>query len=252
LKRLEGKAALITGGESGIGLATARRFVAEGARVHLVGIDDAALCSAVEELGSDPADYYLADVTDECAVKAAVHSAVERFGHLDVVFSNAGISGVVAPITEYPTDVFRRVIDVHVLGAFLILKHTLPHVADGGSIIINSSVVGLTSDPGIAGYATAKHAQVGLMRTAAKEAAPRGIRVNSIHPGPTATPFQSDIETAATGLSPTAAAEAFEQMIPLRRHATPDEIAASVLYLASDESRFVTGAALSVDGGMSV
>ena len=252
MKRLEGRAALITGGESGIGLAAARRFVAEGARVHLVGIDRAALQSAVEELGDDAAGASVADVTDGGAVEAAVWIAVERFGRLDVVFSNAGISGVIAPITEYPTDVFRRVIDVHVLGAFLILKHTLPYIADGGSIIINSSVVGLTSDPGIVGYATAKHAQVGLMRTAAKEAAARGIRVNSIHPGPTTTSFQTTIETAATGLPAAAAAEAFEQMIPLRRHATVDEIAASVLYLASDESRFVTGATLRVDGGMSI
>jgi NAD(P)-dependent dehydrogenase (short-subunit alcohol dehydrogenase family) len=252
MKRLDGKTALITGGESGIGLATARRFAAEGARVYLVGLDERLLRGAVAELGEEDAAYSVADVTDEAAVQAAVRAALDRFGRLDIVFSNAGVSGVIAPITDYPTDVFRRVLDVHVLGAFLVLKHTLPYLSDGGSVIINSSVVGLTSDPGIAGYATAKHAQVGLMRTAAKEAAARGIRVNSIHPGPTDTPFQAAIEAAATGLPPAAAAAAFEQMIPLRRHATAEEIAASVLYLASDDSKFVTGTTLSVDGGMSV
>ena len=252
MDRLKGKVALITGGESGIGLATARRFTAEGALVHLVGLDEESLRRAVAELGAENAAYSVADVTDETAVRACVRAALDRFGTLDVVFSNAGVSGPIAPITEYPTEVFRHLLDVHVLGAFLVLKHTMPVLADGGSVIINSSVVGLTSDPGIAGYATAKHAQVGLARTAAKEAASRGIRVNTIHPGPTETPFQAAIEAAATGLPPRAAAAAFEQMIPLRRHASPEEIAASVLYLAGDDSRFVTGSTLRVDGGMSI
>jgi NAD(P)-dependent dehydrogenase (short-subunit alcohol dehydrogenase family) len=132
-----------------------------------------------------------------------------------------------------------------------VLKHALPVMNDGGSIIITSSVVGLTGAAGVSGYVTAKHAQVGLMRTAAKEAAPRHIRVNTIHPGPTDTPFQHAIETAATGASEEQAAKIFEQMIPLRRHASPQEVARSVLYLACDDSSFVTGATLAVDGGMS-
>ena len=194
MARLDNKVALITGGESGIGLATARLFAAEGARVHLAGLHAGRLAEAVAELGPDVAASSVTDVTDEDQVIAAVAQAVGRFGGLDVVFSNAGISGAIAPITEYPTDVFRRVLDVHVLGAFHLLKHALPHLRDGASVIINSSVVGLTSDAGISGYATAKHAQVGLMRTAAKEAAGRGIRVNTVHPGPTDTEFQRDIE----------------------------------------------------------
>ncbi|HUL26910.1 MAG TPA: SDR family oxidoreductase, partial [Streptosporangiaceae bacterium] len=190
MARLDNKVAFITGGESGIGLATARLFAAEGARVHLAGLQAGRLAEAVAELGPDVAACSVTDVTDEGQVIAAVAQAVERFGGLDVVFSNAGISGAIAPITEYPTEEFRRVMDVHVLGAFLLLKHAFPHLRDGASVIINSSVVGLTSDAGISGYATAKHAQVGLMRTAAKEAAGRGIRVNSVHPGPTDTEFQ--------------------------------------------------------------
>jgi NAD(P)-dependent dehydrogenase (short-subunit alcohol dehydrogenase family) len=132
-----------------------------------------------------------------------------------------------------------------------VLKHGIPHVPDGGSIIITSSVVGLIGAPGIAAYATAKHAQVGLMRVAAKELAERRIRVNTLHPGPTSTPFQDDIEMRATGRERSEAEAAFNAMIPLGRHATPDEIAAAVLYLASDESAMVTSHALSVDGGMS-
>ena len=122
----------------------------------------------------------------------------------------------------------------------------------GGSLILNSSVVGLTSDAGICAYATSKHALVGLMRTAAKEAAERGIRVNSVHPGPVDNGFQHRIETVATGQPEARAAEIFEAMIPLGRHATPEEIARVVLFLACDDSTFMTGAAIAVDGGMSI
>jgi NAD(P)-dependent dehydrogenase (short-subunit alcohol dehydrogenase family) len=252
MARLEQKVALITGGESGIGLACARLFVAEGARVHLAGLAKDKLETAAAELGPDAAGWSVTDVTEEDQVAAAMRQAVDRFGRLDILLSNAGIAGDQAPITGYPTDVFRRVLDVHVLGAFLVLKHGLPYLAEGGSVIITSSVVGLTSAPGICAYATAKHAQVGLMRTAAKEVADRGIRVNTLHPGPTDTAFQQAIEVAATGVPPGEAARLFDAMIPLGRHASPEEIARSALYLASADSSFVTGSTLAVDGGMHV
>ena len=252
MTRLHEKVALITGGESGIGLACARLFVAEGARVHLAGRSRDRLAAAAAELGPDVTSWTVTDVTEEDQVVAAVAEAVGRFGRLDVLFSNAGISGEIAPVTEYPADVFRRVLDVHVLGAFLLLKHGLRVLADGGGVIINSSVVGLTSDAGICAYATAKHAQIGLMRTAAKEMAGRGIRVNTLHPGPTSTEFQQAIETSATGAPPDLAARIFEARIPLGRHACPEEIARSVLYLASSDSSYVTGSTLVVDGGMHI
>jgi len=251
MARLQDKVALITGGESGIGLATARLFVAEGARVHLVGIDEAKLAAAVDELGGDTAISSVADVTDEDAVRDAVADGVSRYGRFDVIVSNAGISGAVAPIVDYPTDVFSRTLAVHILGAFLVLKHTIPHVKDGGSIIITSSVVGLIGAPGVAGYIAAKHGQVGVMRTAAKELAARRIRVNTIHPGPTSTPFQDDIEMRATRLPQDEAAKAFDAMIPLGRHTTTEEIAQGMLYLASDDSAMVSSHTLSIDGGMS-
>jgi NAD(P)-dependent dehydrogenase (short-subunit alcohol dehydrogenase family) len=252
MARLDSKVALITGGESGIGLATARAFVAAGARVHLAGLARGRLEEAVAELGPGDAAFSVTDVTQEDQVALAVQLATDRFGGLDILFSNAGISGDIAPIAEYPADVFRRVLDVHVLGAFHVLKHGLPVLRDGGSVIINSSVVGLTSDAGICAYATAKHAQVGLMRTAAKEAAARGIRVNTVHPGPTDTAFQRAIEVSATGATAEVAARLFEARIPLGRHACAEEIARSVLFLASADSSFVTGAALAVDGGMHI
>ena len=246
--RLDDKVALITGGESGIGLATARLFVAEGAKVHLVGIDEEKLRDAADELGGSSA---VADVTDEAAVERAIAAGVERHGRFDVLFSNAGISGAVAPIVDYPSDVFARTIAVHILGAFHVIKHGAPHVPDGGSIVITSSVTGLIGPPGVSAYVAAKHGQVGLMRTAAKELAERRIRVNTLHPGPTSTPFQDDIEMRATGQSRQDAAKIFDGMIPLGRHTTPEEVAHAVLYLASDESAMVTSHTLSIDGGMS-
>ena len=252
MPRLADKVAFITGGESGIGLATARLFVAEGARVHLAGLAKDQLAAAAAELGPESAGWSVTDVTEEDQVAAALAQAAGRFGRLDVLFSNAGIAGDIKPVTEYSTEVFRQVLDVHVLGAFLVLKHGLPLLADGGSVIINSSVVGLTADAGIAGYATAKHAQVGLMRVAAKEAVSRGIRVNTLHPGPTDTAFQRDIEMTATGAPAGMAAQLFDAMIPMARHARPEEIARSVLYLACEDSSFVTGITLPVDGGMQI
>ncbi len=214
--------------------------MAEGARVQLVGIDESKLAAAVDEIGSDRALATVADVSDEPAVVRAVASGVDRYSRFDVVVSNAGISGEVTEITAYPSDAFARTLAVHVLGAFHVLKHATPHINDGGSVIITSSVVGLIGVPGASAYVAAKHGQVGLMRAAAKELAGRRIRVNTIHPGPTSTPFQDSIEMRATGLPHAEAAEAFDAMIPLGRHTTTEEIAHAMLYLAADESAMVT------------
>jgi NAD(P)-dependent dehydrogenase (short-subunit alcohol dehydrogenase family) len=251
VERLRDKVAVISGGAGSIGAATARLFVAEGARVVVTDVDGEALDSVAAELG-DAAATCVADATDSAQVRAAVGLALERFGGLDVAFANAGVFGVIAPVAEYPEDVFDHVMAVNVRGPFLLARYALAAMRDGGSLILNSSVVGLTSDPGICAYATSKHALVGLMRTAAREVAGRAIRVNSIHPGPVSNDFQQRVETIATGESADRAAEIFEQMIPLGRHATPEEIARTVLFLASADSSFITGATLAVDGGMSV
>jgi NAD(P)-dependent dehydrogenase (short-subunit alcohol dehydrogenase family) len=252
MARLHDKVALISGGGGSIGAATARLFAAEGARVVVADLDEAGLGAVVDELGSDRAALAVTDVTDSDQVRAAVALAVERFGGLDVAFANAGVFGVNAPIVEYPDDVFDRVMAVNVRGSFLLAKHALRVMRDGGSLIFNSSVVGLMSDATIAAYATSKHAIVGLMRTAVREVGDRGIRVNSVHPGPVDNEFQHRIEVSATGAEEARAAELFEERIALARHATPDEIARTVLFLASDDSSFMTGAAVKVDGGLLV
>jgi NAD(P)-dependent dehydrogenase (short-subunit alcohol dehydrogenase family) len=248
---LEDKVCVITGGAGSLGLASARLFLREGAKVMLVDLRQADLERAKGELGSPSADAIAADVSDAAATRAYVERTVERFGKIDVLFSNAGNQGPVVPVTEYPEDAFDAHMAVHVRGAFLACKYGLPRMNDGGSIIITSSVVGAMGAPGVVAYVTAKHAQVGLMRSVAKEAARRGIRVNTLHPGPIDNAFQAKIEEnigkMAGGIDAT---KMLNEAIPLHRHAEPEEIARSALYLASHLSSFVTCSTLMVDGGM--
>ena len=252
MRRLQDKVCLITGGAGSVGLATARLFLQEGAKVALIDLRSEDLARGTEGLDPARAATFAADVSNSAEVAAAVLAIVDKFGKIDVLFSNAGNFGTVAPIESYPEDVFEAVISVHVKGAFLMAKHVSPNLRDGGSIIITSSVAGVRGDAGVYGYIVAKHAQVGLMRVLAKELAPRGIRVNTIHPGPIDNGFQHAVEAGLGAAIHRDGAEFFNQMIPLGRHGTAHEIAQSVLYLASDESRFTTGLRMMVDGGMSI
>jgi NAD(P)-dependent dehydrogenase (short-subunit alcohol dehydrogenase family) len=255
-KQMQGKVCVITGGSGSIGLASAKLLLGEGAKVMLVDLSEAVLKKATADIGGrqgrDAVAWCMADVTKSDQVKTAIARTVSTFGNIDVLFSNAGNFGTVAPIADYPEDVFDAVLAVHVKGAFLCAKHAVPHMNDGGSIIITSSVAGVTGDPGVYGYITAKHAQVGLMRVLAKELAGRNIRVNTIHPGPVDNNFQLNVEKKLGELIGRDGTAFFNDIIPLRRHVRPDEVARSVLYLASDASSFTTGSLLMVDGGMSV
>jgi NAD(P)-dependent dehydrogenase (short-subunit alcohol dehydrogenase family) len=247
---LDGKVCLITGGAGSIGRATAKLFTHEKACVMIADLDEGDLQRAVGELPADRAGYVVCDVTQPAQMEAAVDATVMRFGKLDVLFSNAGNIGAMGPIEDYPLEEFMAVLDVHVKGAFLACKYAVPQMNDGGSIVITSSIAGMRGSAGGFGYSTAKHAQVGLMRCLAKALAPRRIRVNTIHPGPVDNDFQLEVEHRIGAMTKRDATAAFNAAIPLGRHARPDEIAKSVLYLASDLSSFTTGAILMVDGGL--
>ena len=247
---LQDKVCVITGGAGSLGLASARLFLSEGAKVMLVDLNETELARAVRELASPNADAVAADVADAAATRTYIETAVARLGPIDVLFSNAGNQGPITPVTEYPEDAFDAQIAVHVRGAFLACKYGLPRMNDGGSVIITSSVVGAMGAPGAVAYVTAKHAQVGLMRTVAKEAAARRIRVNTLHPGPVDNAFQARIEENIGKMAGIDATRMLNDAIPLHRHAAPEEIARSALYLASDLSSFVTGSVLMADGGL--
>jgi NAD(P)-dependent dehydrogenase (short-subunit alcohol dehydrogenase family) len=245
------KVCVITGAAGSIGLATVRLFLEEGARVMLVDLDEDELHRAVAGLPPERVAIKVADVRQAVHVEAYIDATVARWGKIDVLFSNAGNPGTIAPLADYPEDVFDDVYRVHVRGAFLACKYGIAQMNDGGSVIITSSVAGLRGDRGVYAYITAKHAQIGLMRSVAKEAATRRIRVNTIHPGPTRNSFQSGIEKQLSAVLGRDAGRFFDELIPLGRHAAPEEIARSVLFLASEQSSFMTGSLLVVDGGMS-
>jgi NAD(P)-dependent dehydrogenase (short-subunit alcohol dehydrogenase family) len=248
---LDAKTCLITGGAGSLGMASARLFLAEGANVMLVDLREADLKRARDELKSDKVDVIAADVADAKATRHYVARTVTRFGKLDVLFSNAGNQGPIVPITEYPEDVFDAVIAVHVRGSFLCCKYAIPHMNDGGSIIITSSVVGAMGAPGSVAYVTAKHALVGMMRTVAKEVARRNIRCNTLHPGPIDNAFQARIDEGigkfAGGVD---GRKLLDSVIPFGRHAQPEEVARAALFLASDMSSYMTCSTLMVDAGL--
>jgi len=250
MNELQDKVCVVTGGAGSIGLESARLFLEEGARVLLVDMNEEALGKATRGLDADRVAWSVADVSKASDTQAYLDKAVATFGKIDVLFSNAGNAGAIAPIVDYPDEVFDRVQAVHVKGAYNACKYGLPRMNDGGSIIITSSVAAFRGDPGATASTTAKIPQTALMRSVAKEAPPRRIRVNTIHPGPTDNSFQSDLEENLSAVIKRDATAMFNELIPLGRHASPREIAKSVLYLASDQSSFTTGATLSVTGGM--
>lgn len=252
--KLEGKVAVITGGASGIGEATVRLFVEEGSRVLIADIQDKKGHCLAEELG-DAALYQHTDVSREADVQAAVENALASFDRLDCIFNNAGIPGFSGPIEETPVEAFDHTLRVHLRGVFLGIKHAAPIMKrqGAGSIINTASVAGLHTGYGSHAYSTAKAAIIHLTRLAAVELGESGIRVNCICPGGIPT----SIFGVAFGLSPEEAdrtvgllKEPFSGIQPLRRAGEPRDIALAALWLAGDDSSFVNGHSLVVDGGL--
>lgn len=253
MKRLDGKVALITGGSGGIGKETAKLFLQEEARVALVDLNEDGLDEAKKEL-ADHGDVLTvsANVSNEDEVQNYVQKVLDEFGTIDVFFNNAGIEGKVAPITEQTVEDFDKVYGVNVRGVFLGLKHVMPVMMEKqeGSIINMSSVAGLMGSPGVAPYVSSKHGVVGLTKVAALEAADSTVRVNSVHPSPVNTRMMRSLESGFNPDDAESAKTQQQQAIPLKRYGESEDIAKLVLFLASDDSKFITGSQYRVDGGM--
>jgi NAD(P)-dependent dehydrogenase (short-subunit alcohol dehydrogenase family) len=253
MKRLENKVAVITGGSGGIGSAAAKTFLDEGAKVLLVDLDEGNLREMVADLGSGDVSYFVGDVSRDDDTKQYIHAAVERYEKIDILFSNAGVEGVVQPLTEYPEDVFDKVLAVNLKGVWLSIKHSFPVMEKngGGSIIITSSVAGLKGSRNVVGYAASKHGVVGVMRSAALEGAPMKIRVNTIHPGPVGNRMMRSLEAGYVPGAAEEAKRAIEKEMPFGRYVKCEEVGQLALFLASDESSIITGATYVLDGGLS-
>lgn len=251
MERLKNKVAIITGGAGGIGLATSKLFLNEGAKVMLVGRTESTLKKAVADLNTDNAAYAVADVSKSADTLHYMQQTMDRFGKIDVLFANAGIEGPFKPIADYPEDMFDTVIAINLKGVWLACKHAIPRMSEGGSVIITSSVAGLKGFSGLGAYTASKHGVIGIMRVAALESVVRNIRVNTIHPGPVNTRMMRSIEKEISPDNAQKVKKGFEAGVPFGRYAEADEIADLVLFLASDESKFITGSTYVIDGGMS-
>src|SRR5258708_35830575 len=245
MTRLANRTALITGGNSGIGLATARLFVAEGARIAITGRNQKTLRAAAAELGEGPLAIQ-ADVTDVDAIVRAVAAAAEKFGKLDIVFANAGIGGA-TPVGQTSEAAFDEIIRTNLTAVFFPVQAAAAHLNEGASIILNGSVHAVMGVPGYSAYAATKAGVRAMTRNLASEFAPRGIRVNQVTPGATRTPIWSPF--APTDEAMAALEQGMTRTVPLGRLGEADEVAKAVLYLASDDASNVTGAEIVVDAG---
>jgi NAD(P)-dependent dehydrogenase (short-subunit alcohol dehydrogenase family) len=244
--RLQGKTALVTGGNSGIGLAAAKMFVREGAMVAITGRDQATLDQAAREIGPNVLALR-ADVADAEATRQAIRTAGARFGHLDIVLANAGIAGT-TPVGDTTAEQFERIMATNVTGVFLTVQAAAPFLAQGASVILVGSVHAVLGMPGYSAYAASKGAIRSMGRVLAAELAPRGVRVNVVIPGATRTPIWS-----RHGRAPDALASLEPRMVravPSGRISEADEIAATILFLASDEAPNIQAAEITVDGGL--
>jgi NAD(P)-dependent dehydrogenase (short-subunit alcohol dehydrogenase family) len=243
--RLEGKVAVVTGGNSGIGLATAKRFQEEGAKVVISGRSKKTLDDAVKAIGNGVLAVQ-ADVSNLTELDKLYGEVSKKFGKIDVLFVNAGVAKF-APLAETAESTYDEQFDINIKGAYFTIQKAIPLLNDGASIVLNTSVAGSKGNANTSAYSATKAALRSLARTAAAELVERGIRVNAVAPGPIVTPIFGRV-----GLPQEAVDEFAKQIIekvPMKRFGQPEEVAATVAFLASDDASYITGVEINVDGG---
>jgi NAD(P)-dependent dehydrogenase (short-subunit alcohol dehydrogenase family) len=246
MKKLEGKIAVVTGGNSGIGLATAKLLGQEGAKIAISGRDQETLASAKKEIGGETLAIR-SDVSKPGDLDAFFSKVAEAFGKIDILFANAGVAKF-APIADSPESLYDEVFDINVKGVFLTIQKALPHLNDGASIVLNTTFLNEAGTPGTSVYSASKAAVRSLARTAAAELVGRGIRVNAVSPGPIATPIYGRLGLPKEAVD--AMASSILATVPMKRFGQPEEIAKTVLFLASPDASYITGVEVNVDGGV--
>ena len=247
MNRFKGKTVLVTGGNSGIGLASAKAFAAEGARVLITGRNRMALDRAIAEIGHEAAGI-VNDVRQPGSAAALAEAVADAGARLDAVFINAG-SAEFAPFDQAPESLWDKTFDTNVKGPYFAIQALLPRINRGASIVLNGSINARIGMPNASVYAASKAALISLAKNLSAELLPRGVRVNVVSPGPVQTPLYGKLGLDEQALRETAAQ--IQSQVPLGRFGTPDEIASTVLHLSASESAFIVGTEIIVDGGMS-